>query len=377
MRRILATIIAILAPGFFLIGALASNGSAPQSDRTGSNGAQTTAAAQQPAQKPQPDQKQPDTKQQPDKQKPQTGQKSGEQQKSEPPESQDETIKLSSRLVQVPVSASDVNGKPVKDLQASDIVIEENGKPQQVVALGEPGKTPVEIAMLFDVSGSTQRQFNFEQEAAIGFVKEVLKPGDDIALFSIGVTPKMVESRTTSGDQAIRGLMSIGPLSEPTAFFDTVVEAVKYLDKNADQGSRRVVVVISDGEENYSKSADLRAALRELQTSDCLFYSINPNGAQVKLNTISAKGQNNMESLASETGGKAFSTSNPEELRALFHQISEELQAQYLFGYYTDKDPGTVGFQRITVTAPHRPDLRIRARQGYYIRKEDQLDKTE
>lgn len=280
----------------------------------------------------------------------------------------EQPVRLGARLVLVPVSASDAAGQPVKDLKAEDIVIEEEGRPQQVVALGEPGKTPVEIALLFDVSGSTNSQFELEQQAATQFIRDVLKPGDTVSLFSIGMTPKMVKSRTTSSEEAISGIRTIGPLKEPTAFFDSVVDAAQYLERSADPGSRRVLVVISDGEENYSARHSLADSLREIQKDDCLFYAINPSGGGIRLNTISLKGQRFMESLASETGGKAFNLTRVEELGAVFRQIATELQAQYLFGYYT-KDEGGGSFKRITVRAPHRPDLRIRARQGYYVAK--------
>ena len=288
------------------------------------------------------------------------------QSQAQPPQSQDDTIRLSSRLVQVPVSVTDAFGNPVKDLKAQDIVIEEEGRPQQVVSLGEPGKTPIDIALLFDVSGSTQRQFDFERQAAVQFVKEDLKPGDAMSLFSIGITPRMVQARTTSSAEAVAGLMTIMPSGEPTAFFDAVVKAVDYLGKTADSGSRRVVLVISDGEENYSTKGTLRDGLRELQENDCLFYSINPSGQGIKLNKISLQGQEVMEAMASQTGGKAFSVNRPEDLESVFKEIAAELQAQYLFGYYVNDNSAAGGFKKITVRAPGRPDLRIRARQGYY-----------
>src|SRR6185295_2496257 len=65
-------------------------------------------------------------------------------QEETPAQDQDAPVRLNSRLVLVPVSASDAAGQPVKDLKAEDMVIEEEGRPQQVVALGEPGKTPVD-----------------------------------------------------------------------------------------------------------------------------------------------------------------------------------------------------------------------------------------
>ena len=287
----------------------------------------------------------------------------------EPGQNQEDTIHLSSRLVQVPVSATDASGQPVKDLKVEDIVIEEEGRPQRVVALGAPGKTPVEIALLFDVSASVQGQFPFEQRAAVQFIREVLKPGDAVSLFSIGLTPQIVKARTISGEEAIAGLMGIKASSEPTAFFDSIVEAALYLNKTADSGNRRVLVVISDGEENYSKSNTLGDALRELQKNDCFFYSINPSGGGMRLNKISLKGQSCMEAMATQTGGKAFTATRVEQLESVFGQIAAELQAQYLFGYYATDERSDGGYKRITVRAPNRPDLRIRARQGYYAPK--------
>jgi Ca-activated chloride channel homolog len=283
-----------------------------------------------------------------------------------PPQNQDQPVRLTSRLVLVPVSASDALGKPVKDLTAEDFAIEEEGRRQAIASLGEPGKVPVEIALLFDVSGSIRGQFAFEQQAAVRFIKEVLKPADAVSVFSIGTTPKIVKTRTSSGEEATAGLMSIAPVKEPTAFFDTVVEAALYLGKTAEPGSRRVLVVISDGEENYSEHYKLNDALRELQKNDCLFYSINPTGSSLTLNTISIRGQSIMESMSSQTGGKAFVPEKINDLEAVFRQIAEELQAQYLLGYYSTDERIDGGFRQIKVQVPKRPDLRVRARQGYY-----------
>jgi Ca-activated chloride channel family protein len=283
-----------------------------------------------------------------------------------PPQDQDQPLRLTSRLVLVPVSASDALGKPVRDLTAEDFVIEEEGRRQTIASLGEPGKVPIEIALLFDVSGSVHGQFAFEQQAAVRFIKQVLKPADALSVFSIGTTPKIIKTRTTSGEEATTGLMSIAPVKEPTAFFDTVVEAALYLGKTSDPGSRRVLVVISDGEENYSEHYKLNDALRELQKNDCLFYSINPTGPSLSLNTISIRGQSVMEAMSSATGGKAFVPEKIGDLEAVFRQIAEELQAQYLLGYYSTDERADGGFRQIKVHVPKRRDLRVRARQGYY-----------
>jgi len=282
---------------------------------------------------------------------------------------QDEAIRMSSNLVAVPVSVTDVSGQPVGNLTAQDFRLEEEGKPQEVVTLGDPGKTPLELALLIDVSGSVYERFQFQQQAASQFLREVLKPTDAVSVFSIGLTPKLQQPRVIAVESAVGGVMSIRPTKGPTAFFDSVAEAARYLGKTADPGARRVLVVISDGEDNYSEHHKLESALQETQRADCLFYSINPSGPSIHLNKISLKGQEAMVSLASGTGGAAFLPSKLEDLTAVFRQIAAELQAQYLLGYYSTDERRDGKFRRIAVRVPGRSDLRIRARQGYYAAK--------
>lgn len=272
-------------------------------------------------------------------------------------------------LVAVPVSVTDAGGQPIRNLSATDFQLEEEGKSQQVVTLGEPGKTPVELALLFDVSGSVFERFQFEQQAASRFLKEVLRPNDATSIFTIGLRPKLVQSRVVGVEKAVVAALAVNPTKEATAFFDTVVEAARYLGKTAEPGSRRAVVVISDGEDTLSENYVLGDALRELQRADCLFYSINPSGPSIRLNKINMKGQDGMVRLASATGGAAFLPDSLEDLDRVFRQITAELQAQYLLGYYSTDERTDGAFRRITVRVLKRPDLRVRARQGYYAPK--------
>jgi VWFA-related protein len=295
--------------------------------------------------------------------------KSPKKNETTPAEEQGETIKINSSLVAVPVSVTDVSGEPVLNLAADDFRVEEEGKAQQVVALGEPGKTPVELSLLFDVSGSVFGRFQFQQKAASKFLKEVLKPNDATSIFTIGLRPKLVYPRVVGVDKAVAAALAVNPTKEATAFFDTVVEAAKYLGSTAESGARRAIVVISDGEDTLSERFGRSDALRELQRADCLFYSINPSGPSIHLNVISSKAQDGMVMLASATGGAAFLPDGDGALDKVFRQIAAELQAQYLLGYYSPDERSDGAFRRITVRVPKRPELRVRARQGYYAPK--------
>ena len=164
--------------------------------------------------------------------------------------------------------------------------------------------------------------------------------------------------------------MTIEPTEESTAFFDSVVAAARYLDDHANPGVRRVMVIISDGEDTNSERHGLTDALREIQRSDTLFYSINPSGPSIWLNKISLRGHEGMTRLANETGGLSFLPDKLEDLTQVFSQIANELQAQYLLGYYSTNEANDGKFRRIAVRIPKQADLRIRARNGYYAPKE-------
>ncbi len=275
-------------------------------------------------------------------------------------------IRVSSNLVMVPVSVTDISGRPVNDLSVSDFRVEEDAKPEPIAKLAEPGQTPLDLALLFDISGSVNPRFVFEQEAATHFLERVFRQPDQISIVAIGAEPLMVQSITGNLGAALASLRSLSPTKGMTAFYDSVVDAARILRKTATPDARRVEVVISDGEDNNSQRFDLSDALREVQQSDCIFYAINPAGPSITLNKLSMRGQEAMKSLAEETGGSVFLPEGLSDLEGIFSRISDELRAQYLLEYYSSNTTMNGEFRHIVVTVPGKPGLRIRARQGYY-----------
>ena len=108
---------------------------------------------------------------------------------------------------------------------------------------------------------------------------------------------------------------------------------------------------------------------RGVQRADVVFYSINPGGPSVRLNEISTRAQNGMRLVADSTGGTAYVPAKSADLETVFRQIAAELRAQYLLQYYSNSDAPPGKFLKIKVATPARPELRVRARQGYYSKK--------
>lgn len=281
--------------------------------------------------------------------------------------SSDRTIRVSTDLILVPVSVTDAQHRPVSDLGQQDFQILEDGKRQHIANLELAGQSPVELVLLIDISGSVSPRFKFEQEAGAAFLKEIVGAQRPVTVFSIGPEPKILVPRTAEPANAVRGLLEIRPTRQSTAFYDSVSAAARYLDKTALPFSRRVQIAISDGEDNFSLKESPDSTLRELQRADCLFYSINPAFPSLRLNQVTRKGQESMAFLASQTGGAAFVPEDAADFQGIFEQIRTDLKAQYLLGYYSSEGASGRGYRKIRVTVPQRPDLRIRARQGYFV----------
>lgn len=296
-----------------------------------------------------------------------------------------EVVRVTSNLVVVPVSVTDTQGQPVLGLKQSDFRIEEDGRAQEITQMGDPEQVPLDIAVLLDVSSSVDARFAFEVKAAAAFLKQVLKSGDRATVFAIDQTPRLVQGLTTA-EIASQKLMTILPSRSFTAFFDTILAAEKYLDQNSSSGRRRLIVVISDGDDtarindvfnSQGRQAGLDAqvkfiergqteVLREVQRAEITFYSINPSGETMHLNVRTARSQTGMERIARATGGAAFLPRDDSELDGIFRRIASEIRSQYLIQYYSDNESAGNTFRRITVSTPVQQQLRVRAREGYY-----------
>ena len=322
----------------------------------------------------------------------------------------------------VPVSVTNAAGEPVLGLKASDFKVSEENRSQQIDNVGNAESVPLEIALLFDVSASTDAMFKFQQETAAKFLREVLRAEDRATIFSVGQKPVLIQGRDTA-EKSISSMMSISATKGATAFFDSIATAADFLRINSPQGRRRVILVISDGDDNFSggvqraqrnfernivdnkpdpefkrlnslvvqaqqaaKVSERKRVLKALQDADIVHYSINPGGSSYLLNKMSLFGQENMRTFSEATGGTAYLPKfqpidtkdtlqnssnikrNTAALEQIFRQLANELRAQYLVQYYSETDFPQNKYVRLEVGLQNPSNLRVRARQGYYVK---------
>ena len=272
------------------------------------------------------------------------------------------TIKSRVDEVNVLFIATDRHGKFVRNLNQNDFSIFDDHKPVQSILNFHPETDlPIELGLLMDVSGSVQGRFQFEKEAATGFLQHIIRPGYDRA-FVVGFNK---ESRLTQDFTDKVPLLAAGVqrLSNGggTALYDAIYKACqeKLLRETSGHPIRKAIVILSDGEDNQSEHTRAQA-IEMAERAEVLIYAISTDDSGLIL-----RGDKVLEDLASATGGRAFFPYKMKDITRSFAAIEDELRSQYAVSYKpSDFDPDG-RYRSIQITALKK-DLQVRTRRGYF-----------
>jgi Ca-activated chloride channel homolog len=272
------------------------------------------------------------------------------------------TIKKRVNEVNVLFIATDRHGKFVRNLNQGDFSIFDDHKPvESILNFRRETDLPIQLGLLVDVSGSVQGRFDFEKEAATGFLQHIIRPGYDRA-FVVGFNK---ESRLTQDftDQVPLLAAGVQRLTNGggTALYDAIYKACKekLLHENSDHPIRKALIILSDGEDNQSQYT--RAQTIEMaQRAEVLVYAISTDDSGLIL-----RGDKVLEDLASATGGRAFFPYKMKDITHSFAAIEDELRSQYDVSYKPTDFDADGRYRSIEITALKK-DLQVRARRGYY-----------
>lgn len=276
------------------------------------------------------------------------------------------------RRVRLPITVTDKKGQFVPGLTKNNFVILEDKLPQQIETfsddLGE--SLPLYVAVLMDTSPSTAGKLKFEQESAMNFIQTVVRPRKDRVLFAtFDHQIELKQDFTDKLDLLDRAVFGVKKLGTQTALYDAIWQFCD--EKLRGVSGRRVLVVITDGEDTYSR-ADLRDAIDIAQRTETTVYVISTKAGLsgtvpgVRLGEVKDKVDNSLVKLAEETGGVAFFTGDMLSLERSFTKINKELRAQYLVTYKPANDRYDGSFRRIEVRlSSDQGNLKVRTKQGY------------
>ena len=276
------------------------------------------------------------------------------------------------RRVRLPITVVDKKGQFVPGLTQNDFLVFEDKQPQQIETFSDDlGETlPLYVAVLMDTSPSTAGKLKFEQESAMNFIQTVVRPRRDRVLFAtFDHQIELKQDFTDKLDLLDRAVFGVKKLGTQTALYDAIWQFCD--EKLRSVSGRRVLVVITDGEDTYSR-ADLRDAIDIAQRTETTIYAISTKAGLsgtvpgVRLGEVKDKIDNTLVKLAEETGGVAFFTGDMLSLERSFTKINKELRAQYLVTYKPENDRYDGSFRRIEVRlASGQGGLKVRTKQGY------------
>jgi VWFA-related protein len=266
----------------------------------------------------------------------------------------------------------DRKGQFVPGLTQRDFLILEDKVAQQIETFSDDlGQSlPVYVAVLMDTSPSTAGKLKFEQESAMNFIQTVVRARKDQVLFAtFDHEINLRQDFTNKLDLLDKAVFSVKKTGNQTALFDAIWQFCD--EKLRTVAGRRVLVVITDGEDTYSR-ANIRDAIDIAQRTETTIFAISTKAGflstvpGVEAGVVKDKKDRELTTLAEETGGVAFFTGDMLSLERSFTKISKELRAQYLVTYKPINDRYDGNFRKIEVKlAEGRKDLKVRTKNGY------------
>jgi Ca-activated chloride channel family protein len=271
-------------------------------------------------------------------------------------------VRVSSNLVPVSATVTDTRGKAITDLTVEDFELRIDGQPKPIGGLSH-AETPVRMVMLFDNSDSIRSSREFEKQAAMRFFKSVLRPVDQAAIYSVGSVFELVQPLTNDVPKLVRTIERFDKPEGATKLLDAMAHAAEYLRL---MPGRKVLVIVSDGADTIS-DLTYDETLRRVIAADCQVYSVQ-TGIFENANLYDLMAVRRLELFSDRTGGAVYIPKNNAELDSAFAQISADLAQQYVLSYYPTDEGRDGRFRVINLRVKTRPNLRVRARRGYYPR---------
>jgi VWFA-related protein len=301
-------------------------------------------------------------------------------QKANPPQvinQQPPNLIFNVNLVDVLATVLDRRNKLVPDLDQKDFKITDDNTNQEIRFFSKQSDLPLRIGMLLDTSNSIRDRIKFEQEAAVDFLYSVLRRGKDQAFaMTFDDEPQIIQAFTGDGG-LLRDEINKTRAGGGTAVYDAIYEACAKELSNpprppGDQPDvvRRVMVLISDGDDNLSNHTRAEA-IEMAQRTNVVIYTISTSTQWIQLSqTDPSKAANRkmhltdgdeiLKDIAEETGGRAFFPYHVDDLNQSFQDIGDELRNQYTITYSPTNFVDNGKYHRIKIEIPNHNGYQVR-----------------
>jgi VWFA-related protein len=268
------------------------------------------------------------------------------------------TLHVDAEEVVLNCTVLDNKGELVNDLTKSNFKVFEDKVLQTVISL-QHQDTPVSIGLLVDDSGSMGSKRDAVASAALDLVK-ASNPQDETFVVNFSDQAYLDVNFTSDLNELQRGL-SHPTLSGATALYDTVVTAADKMERSATR-PRKVLVVITDGDDNASKLTLNDAIHRVQNMQGPIIYSIGLLFGGDK----SRHARRDLQALSSSTGGIAFFPASLKDIDSVAAEVARDIRNQYAIAYHSAKaSDGGYHAVKVEAQAPGHGKLTAYTRSGY------------
>jgi Ca-activated chloride channel homolog len=272
---------------------------------------------------------------------------------AKPPDQKPQTLrpddppqKIGVLEVQLPISAKR-SKKFMPGLTANNFEVYEDGKLQKIEKFIAPSELPLSIALLVDTSNSVKLKLPFEKDAGEDFIATVTthRKKDRILLASFDSEVMLHQDFTDNQEVLIRSLRGL-KAGGYTKLYDGVYRIIEEKMSNIqNQDTRRIIVVLSDGEDTASQRS-LKDAIELGQRYDVTVFGISTkNFKGVDSGMVENADDKDLRRLCEETGGQVFLPAQKLELFRSFSELAQDLRHEYVI-FYTPTNQARAGKTR-------------------------------
>jgi len=278
-----------------------------------------------------------------------------QEQQQDPP-----VFKAQSELVVLHVNVFDGRSDAVPNLPEGAFQVAEDNTPQKIIFFSNED-VPVAVGLIVDNSGSMITRRSMVLTGTRIFA-ESSHPEDELftIVFNEHVRHGLPESVPFTKNRAqVEVAVSRFTPGGKTALHDAVITGLEHLQEASHQ--KRVLVVLSDGEDNASVHSD-EVMLERATRSDALIYTVSTAALVSDLGRPAL-----LRKLARASGGVAYTPRHERAVIDAFRQIAGNIRRGYSIGYVPTNTSRDGRFRRVKVSIrmPGHKTLKVIARDGY------------
>jgi Ca-activated chloride channel family protein len=286
-----------------------------------------------------------------------------------PSSGDDVTFRADTRLVVLPISVADKNGKLVTDLKQNSFKVFENGV-EQPIKIFKREDVPVSLGIIIDNSGSMKEKRQKVEIASLDMVK-ASNPQDEVFIVNFN-DEAWLDVPMTSDIKAMQAGVERIDSRGGTAMREAISMSIDYLKKEGKR-QKKVLLVITDGNDNAS-TINLEKLVSRAQQNEVLLFAIGLLNEEERHEARIAKRA--LDTIARESGGLTFYPKGVADVDQIALQVAHEIRNQYTIAYSPTVPQMDGSFRQIKVTVNGPGHPLVRTRTGYYATPDDAGKKT-